>query len=618
MPSFQDSNGGGSRPPPRREPRKHQVKFDAGHLADAIERRLLHVEYQPKVPLESKGAEFAVEALCRLDHPEFGSIDPELFIRIAEQEGLIAQLTDVVVCRSFADLRSWRKQGFSVRLALNISPELLRTREWSEHFIVRCREFEIEPARIVLEITESSAGATLDVAFDVLTRLNLRGFTLSIDDFGTGFSSLAALYKLPFQELKIDKSFTFDLQKNPDARALIETTIGMAQRLGLKVVAEGVETEAVFRELRQMGCQQAQGYFISKSILAEKVPQFFSDWTSLMENEPIHNLNALPKIAIIQALLSDVLNDYGNDGEISADARDDDRPRPHGDVTLELTRKIPSLVLQGKVAAALARCQAAVRRLERDASRASLKAKILQLRHVLEQELICREDIQLAGACGSLRLLPRRSVLIGNPEKGKPVDIDLSEMTIVRPNLGLRLFAQGTDWFVEPIDGRANGNSVSGGPIAIAEGETSVNIGEVHGEATMLRFVRPRGNPNAVVVDVVPPGAGRNATETPRCKWIVFDGRISLGESRDCAIPLPKSGAEDAAEIWFENGFWIAPGFSARLTMADAPFTEQTPLSVGAEICIGEVSLRVEALFAGTSAKETAGAEVVPLRVISA
>jgi hypothetical protein len=98
----------------------------------------------------------------------------------------------------------------------------------------------------------------------------------------------------------------------------------------------------------------------------------------------------------------------------------------------------------------------------------------------------------------------------------------------------------------------------------------------------------------------------------------VFDGRISLGESRDCAIPLPKSGAEDAAEIWFENGFWIAPGFSARLTMADAPFTEQTPISVGAEICIGEVSLRVEALFAGTSAKETAGAEVVPLRVISA
>ena len=616
MPSLRDSNGGGASIPPRREPKKHQVKFDAGRLADAIERQLLHVEYQPKVPLETKGAEFAVEALCRLDHPEFGSIDPEVFIRIAEREGLIAQLTDAVVCRAFSDLRNWRKQGFSVRLALNISPELLRTRKWCEQFMLRCREFEIEPARIILEITESSAGATLDVAFDVLTRLHLRGFTLSIDDFGTGFSSLAALYKLPFRELKIDKSFTFDLQKNPDARALIESTIGMAQRLGLKVVAEGVETEAVFRELRQMGCQHAQGYFISKSIMPEKVPQFFADWTSLMENEPIHELHALPKIAIIQALLSDVLNDYAGEGDTS-DTGNEDRARPHGDVTLELTRNIPSLVLQGKVAAALARCQAAVRRLERDASRAPLKAKILQLRHVLEQELMCREDICLLGTFGSLHLLPRRSVLIGSSESGRTVDIDLSETKIAHLNGTLRLYAENRDWFVEPIGRRANGNSLSSGPIAIGDSETCVNVGD-NQTSIMLRFVRPRANPNAVVVDIVGADAICDGAEIAQRKWVVFDGRINLGESRDCAIPFAEAGVDDAAELWFDNGFWITPAFNVRLTMADAPFAEQTPIPAGAEICIGNASLRVEACGAAASAAEPSLSEPVPLRVISA
>src|SRR6185312_7299131 len=288
---------------------KRELRFGVEHLKDSIEREYIRVEYQPKVPLETSVEEYAVEALCRLHHPQFGNVYPDQFIGMAEKQGLIAALTDCVVRNAFRDMNAWQDQGLEVRLALNVSPELLTTAEWCEKFVRCCTEFKIEPARITLEITESSSCATLDVALDVLTRLRLKGFTLSIDDFGTGFSSLATLYKLPFSELKIDKSFTFDLQKSPEARALIESTIGMAQRLGLKVVAEGVESEAVFNELRLMGCQHAQGYFISKSMPADKVPQFFADWTSLMKSEPIHEKDALPKIAIIQSLLSDILNE---------------------------------------------------------------------------------------------------------------------------------------------------------------------------------------------------------------------------------------------------------------------------------------------------------------------
>src|SRR5258706_4634901 len=318
---------------------KREARFTPAHLEDAIGRQLIHVEYQPKVPLISDGEASAVQALCCLHHPQFGNVYPEQFIAIAEKHGLIAKLRDSVVCHAFRDLGVWRDQGLVVRLALNISPELLKTGEWCEQFMKRCQEFEIEPQKITLEITESSSGPTLDVAFDVLTLLRLKGFLLSIDDFDAGLSSLATLCQLPFNELKIDKSFTFDFQKSAEAPALIESTIGMAQRLWLKVVAEGVETEAVFRELRLMGCQDAQGYFISKSLPPKQVPRFFADWASLMQSDPICEENALPKIAIIQALLSDILTDNGGDDATLVPADLGNVGGLDGDSTLQLARK---------------------------------------------------------------------------------------------------------------------------------------------------------------------------------------------------------------------------------------------------------------------------------------
>ncbi|HEY4265615.1 MAG TPA: EAL domain-containing protein [Micropepsaceae bacterium] len=612
---------------------KREARFGIEHLDDAIARQFLHVEYQPKVPLKSGVEEFSVEALCRLKHPQFGNIYPDQFIAMAEKHGLIARLTDSVACQAFRDLNMWRQSGFLVHLALNVSPELLKTPDWCDQFMRRCAEFQIEPERVTLEITESQSGATLDVALDVLTRLRLKGFTLSIDDFGTGFSSLATLYKLPFSELKIDKSFTFDLQQSEEARALIETTIGMAQRLGLKVVAEGVETEEVFRELRLMGCQHAQGYFISKSIAADKVPQFFVDWNSLMKSEPIHDENALPKIAIIQSLLSDILNEDASETDATLVLSDFSglRSPAEEDSTLELTRKIPTLVLQGKVAVALARCQAALRRLEDTPERAPLTAKILQLRHLLEQELIAKDDLDLSIPGGRMRLLPRSTALIGRPSSSKPVDVPVGCRWFSRGEKNLRVFAEGTGWFVEDL-GSTNGSWVGdrtllpGEPYALPFGETLIEIGKHVGDAAPIAISlrRPAANPGAVVVSLradAPRLAGKAAEskwpswrEDVHAQWILFNERIGLGTASDGAIVLGEAGAEKAAEIWFDEGFWIAPCADAPLTIADASFLQTAPLPASTDLTIGDARLHTENL--GSHA-ESASEQASPRRAKS-
>jgi len=599
--------------------KKREIRFGVEHLEDAIARHLLYVEYQPKVALSPDAEEVAVEALCRLEHPQFGNVLPDRFIPMAEKHGLIARLTDFVVCQAFRDIRVWRDCGLPVRLALNVSPELLKTSEWCDQFTDRCKEFGIDPKRITLEITESQSGAMLDVALGVLARLRLKGFTLSIDDFGTGFSSLAMLYKLPFNELKIDKSFTFDLQHSAEARALVESTIGMALRLGMKVVAEGVETDAVFRELQLMGCEHAQGYFISKSIAADKVPQFFVDWNVLMKSESIHELTVLPKIAVIQSLLSEILHqDLRQIHVTPAAGASGGTPQAVDDITLELARKIPALVLQGKVAAALAHCQAAIRRCEHNPKQTGLKGKVLQLRHLLEQELITKGDLELSLLSGRVRLLPRQSALMGRPSADKTVDIPVGCRWLSRGDHNLRLFAEGTDWFVEDL-GSTNGSSIGdrilapGEPYALPLGETVIEIGKhaANLAPVAIRLWRPPANAGAVIMSLIADEAQLaypiqsskwpSWREDVLTRWVVFQGQIDLGTSKNGAIVLNEAGAEKAAEIWFDDGFWIAPCADAPLSIAETLFFERSPLPVGAGVAIGDARLHVERLQSGAA-----------------
>ena len=189
-------------------------------------------------------------------------------------------------------------------MAINISPRLMSGMTWFELFEHRCQEYSIDPTRITLEVTESSSQGGKVLALEILSRLRLKGFLLSIDDFGTGFSSLETLYKLPFGELKIDKGFVFDLLKNSEARTLVESTVSLARKLGLKIVAEGVETDELFQELRNLQCDDAQGYFISKPVAADAIVPFFARWESdsfARANSPANRLKA------VHALLAEIL-----------------------------------------------------------------------------------------------------------------------------------------------------------------------------------------------------------------------------------------------------------------------------------------------------------------------
>jgi hypothetical protein len=373
--------------------------------------------------------------------------------------------------------------------------------------------------------------------------------------------------------------------KSGEARALIEPTISMAQRLGLKVVAEGVETELVFRELRLMGCQHAQGYFISKSLPPEQVPQFFVHWASLMRSDPTLEENALPKIAIIQALLSDILNENGNDDSTLVLSGLGSNGASDEDSTLQLMSTIPTLVLQGRVVEALARCQAALHRLERKPDHIALKGKILQLRKLLEQDLLCKDDLELSTAGGPIRLLARRDALIGRPSEAKAVDIAVGCRWFSRGEKNLRLYGEGEDWFVEDL-GSTNGSSIGDRPLRpnqpckLPYGETLIEIGKRAGSKApiALRLRRPPASPGVVVMTLLADEARLNDTseanqwpswkEDLRTTWIVFDGRISLGASKNCAVVLSDAGADAAAEIWFHEGFWIAPSPNVPLSIA--------------------------------------------------
>jgi EAL domain-containing protein (putative c-di-GMP-specific phosphodiesterase class I) len=595
--------------------------FGPEQLCECLDKRYYRVEYQPKVPLsnQSSAGEYGVEALCRIFHPSFGAISPDQFIPLAEKNGLVLRLTDCVVCEAFRDHRGWRQEGLSLRLAVNISPELLTDGVWCDLFLQRCSEFEVDAEQITLEITESSAGATHPAALDILTRLRLKGFTLSIDDFGTGFSSLSTLYKLPFGELKIDKSFIGDLQENAEARALIESTVSLAHRIGLKVVAEGVESEATFRELKLIGCHEAQGFFVGRSMTADKVQRFFSDWAAMVRSQSIHagTPNALPKIAMIQVLLNDILSDKTTDTDSTLVLSHVENVKsPEGaeeDTTLGFARSIPPLVLQGRTTEALANCHAAASRLEASDTRPGLKSKIARLQSLLEQELITTADLDLVGAHGIARLLPRSSATLGRPSSSATVDIPVTCRWFSRGEKNLRLFTKGGEWFVEDR-GSTNGNFVGQKrleprrPLALPIGVTIVETGNQVGSAApvAIRLKRPALDPGSVVITFsFDPEMVREGLDDEQwlaleadlsTTWIIFDSQISLGRAAECALSLEESAAEIAATISFKSGYWITPAQGTDFTLSGCHFSREVPLPSKTQlsVCGAAISVREE------------------------
>jgi len=229
--------------------------------------------YQPKLDLRT-GRIHAVEALVRWDHPERGTLVPDSFIPLVEQHGRAADLTLHVMAQALADAAAWSAGGRKLGVAVNISATLLHDHAFLHRLEQLLQASGFPAGRITLEVTESAAMADPESAAVALEGWRRLGVGVSIDDYGTGQSSLSYLQKMPATELKIDRSFIAAMTAGPRDRILVRSTIAMAHELGLAVVAEGVEDEICLELLREMGCDQAQGYGISRPVAADCVAAF--------------------------------------------------------------------------------------------------------------------------------------------------------------------------------------------------------------------------------------------------------------------------------------------------------------------------------------------------------
>jgi diguanylate cyclase (GGDEF)-like protein len=246
-----------------------------GDLRNALEHHDLQVHLQPKLDLAS-GVVIGVEALARWNHPQRGYVSPEDFVHVAEETGLIKQLTDLVLEASIEQLHRLKQHGHHLGLAVNLSTHDLLDELLADRVLRRLDQYDVDPALLTLEITESSLLIDAPRARTTIDRLNQAGIRLSVDDFGTGYSSLSYLRRLPVSELKIDRSFVSNLLIEDQDEVIVKSIIDLGHNLGMQVVAEGVETDEIMNRLRGFGCDVAQGFGICRPIPFDK----FVTWLS--------------------------------------------------------------------------------------------------------------------------------------------------------------------------------------------------------------------------------------------------------------------------------------------------------------------------------------------------
>jgi|SRR5579859_371923 len=260
-------------------PRQKSPRPAAPAIALEEIRRGLHAQefepfFQPKVNL-SDGSVVGAEALARWRHPQKGIVAPYAFIGEMENHGLIDPLMWIILDKSAACCREWLGKGLEVSVSVNLSLKSLSEAALAERITERVAAQKLSSKQVVLEITESAAMTDIGRALENLTRLRMKGFGLSIDDYGTGYSSMQQLSRIPFTELKIDQSFVMSAVEKESSKVILASSLDMARQLKLKAVAEGVETRAHWNLLQKLGCDIAQGYFIAKPMEAAA----FLDWT---------------------------------------------------------------------------------------------------------------------------------------------------------------------------------------------------------------------------------------------------------------------------------------------------------------------------------------------------
>lgn len=242
-------------------------------LAAALDAGAIYLHYQPKVSVAS-GELVGVEALARWSDPERGFIPPDVFVAVAEASGQIGRLTETIFDRAMRQGAAWRRLGLDLKIAVNTSMDDFARPEFADFVIGAIGRAGMRADRVVLEVTETRLMSETAVPLETLARLRIKGISLSIDDFGTGHSSLQQLKRIPFTELKVDRAFVSGVAKDEIARSILEASVKLAKRLSMVTVAEGVETVEDWNFIASLGVDQAQGYYLSRPLPPEAVP----DW----------------------------------------------------------------------------------------------------------------------------------------------------------------------------------------------------------------------------------------------------------------------------------------------------------------------------------------------------
>lgn len=246
-------------------------------LGRAIEQAQLINHYQPKVHLAA-GALVGVEALVRWQHPVLGMVYPDQFIGLAEDHGLMESLTRCVLRDALRLVKTCERVGLRLQMSVNVSMDSLVAVDFPERVAEAAAEEHVSPEILILEVTESRLMKDIRAPLEILSRLRLKRIGLSIDDFGTGHSSLAQLRDFPFDELKLDRSFIHGVAENPALRAIVDATLTMTAQLGMKSVAEGIEDRQDWDYLSAAGCDIAQGYFIGRPMPGEQLAAWHEVW----------------------------------------------------------------------------------------------------------------------------------------------------------------------------------------------------------------------------------------------------------------------------------------------------------------------------------------------------
>lgn len=260
------------------EPQRASVQpITQEELLEGIGTDRVRLFYQPKVAI-SDGSFVGVEALARWQHPQRGLLGPDTFIPLAEELGQIDTLTENVIRQALAQCARWQSAGERIRVAVNYSVDSLVDLIQPEFISNVAREYGVPEELLTIEMTETLVMHDAAVIIEVLTRMRLHGVGLSLDDFGTGHATLERLQQIPFTELKLDKSYVAGARSDPRARTILESSVALGRGLGLKLVAEGVEDQACWDIVRELGCDVAQGFLIARPMPGDELLQWLRDW----------------------------------------------------------------------------------------------------------------------------------------------------------------------------------------------------------------------------------------------------------------------------------------------------------------------------------------------------